>query len=56
MWDKLNGLYAAQSRASAMQICKQRVMLKKHDLSTTDYFNHIKMLTDTLAAVSTSSR
>jgi hypothetical protein len=41
VWDKLNGLYDVQS--SAMQIHK----LKKHDLSTTDYFNRIKMLTDT---------
>jgi hypothetical protein len=45
VWDKLNGLYDAQS--SAMQIHMQLATLKKHDLSTTDYFNRIKMLTDT---------
>jgi hypothetical protein len=50
VWDKLDGLYASQSRASAMQIRMQLANLKKCDLSAVDYYNHIKSLTDVLAA------
>jgi hypothetical protein len=50
VWDKLDRPYAAQSWASAMHIHIQLATLKKHDLSGTDYYNHIKSFTDTLAA------
>jgi hypothetical protein len=50
VWDKLDGLYAAQSRACAMQLRMQLTTLKKNDLSATDYFSRVKELTDNLAA------
>jgi hypothetical protein len=56
VWDKLDGLYVAQSWASAMQICMQLETLKKHNLSTMDYFNRVKTLTDTLATPGASLR
>jgi hypothetical protein len=49
-WDKLDGLYAAQYRASAMQMRMQLATLKKHDLTANDYFNRDKTLADNLAA------
>jgi hypothetical protein len=51
VWDKLDGLYAAQSQASAMQLHMQLATLNKQDLSATDYFNWVKNLGDNLAAV-----
>jgi hypothetical protein len=51
VWDKLDGLYVAQSRASAMQLRMQLATLKKQNLSaTTDYFNRVKNLADSLVA------
>jgi hypothetical protein len=50
VWDKLDGLYVAQSRARAMQLRMQLTTLKKNDLSATDYFSRVKELTDNLAA------
>jgi hypothetical protein len=50
VWDKLDGLYATQSRARAMQLRMQLTTLKKNDLSATDYFSRVKGLTDNLAA------
>lgn len=50
VWDTLHGLYAAQSRARAMQIRMQLATLKKNDMPATDYFSRVKGLTDTLAA------
>jgi hypothetical protein len=50
VWDKLNGLYATQSRASATQIRMQLANLKKSDLSVVDYNNRIKSLTDIFVA------
>jgi hypothetical protein len=35
VWDKLDSLYAVQSRSSAMQLHMQLVTLKKQDLSST---------------------
>jgi hypothetical protein len=51
VWDKLDGLYAAQSRVSAMQLRMQLATLKKQDLSATDYFNRVKNLADNLTAI-----
>ena len=56
VWDKLAGLYAAQSMASAMQIRMQLATLKKQDLSASDFFNRVKGLVDTLAAAGAPHR
>jgi hypothetical protein len=50
VWNNLDGLYGAQSQASAMQIRMQLATLKKQDLSATYYYNRVKHLVDTLAA------
>jgi hypothetical protein len=46
----LDGLYAAKSQASAMQLRMQLAPMKKNELSATDYFNWVKNLADNLAA------
>jgi hypothetical protein len=46
VWDKLDSLYAAQSRALTMQLAT----LKKQELLATDYFSRVKGITDNLAA------
>jgi hypothetical protein len=51
VWNKLDSLYCAQSRASAMQIRMQLATIKKQDLSATDYYNRVKHLADTLAVI-----
>jgi hypothetical protein len=50
VWDKLDGLYVAQSQASVMQLRMHLATLKKQDLFATDYFNQVKNLADSLAA------
>jgi hypothetical protein len=56
VWDKLDGLYGAQSRASTMQIWMKLATLKKQDLSATDYSNRVKHLTNTVAAIGATLR
>jgi hypothetical protein len=46
VWDKLDSLYAAQSRALTMQLAT----LKKQELLAMDYFSRVKGITDNLAA------
>jgi hypothetical protein len=45
VWDKLDSLYAAQSRALTMQLAT----LKKQELLAMDYFSRVKGITDNLA-------
>jgi hypothetical protein len=50
VWDKLDSLYAAQSRAHAMQMRMQLANLKKQDLLAANYFHRGQGLVDTLTA------
>ncbi|KAJ0981009.1 hypothetical protein J5N97_009264 [Dioscorea zingiberensis] len=52
VWSALERMFASQSRARIMQIRLQLSTTQKKELSVSDYFNKMKNLADTLAAIS----
>lgn len=50
-WVKLERMFAARSGARVVQIRMQLANLKKKDITTTDYFQKMKALADTLSAI-----
>jgi hypothetical protein len=51
MWETLTRIFSSQSQARIMQIRYQLSTIKKGNLSVSDYFQKVKQLTDTLAAI-----
>jgi hypothetical protein len=51
-WSTLERMYASSSRARIMQMGMQLATIQKNELSIADYFNKVKKLADTLAAIS----
>jgi transposase InsO family protein len=51
VWETLTRIFSSQSQARIMQIRYQLSTIKKGNLSVSDYFQKVKQLTDTLAAI-----
>jgi hypothetical protein len=51
VWQQLKTIYGARSQARVMQVRVQLANLQKGDTSVTDYFNKVKTLVATMAAI-----
>ncbi|KAJ0972283.1 hypothetical protein J5N97_020242 [Dioscorea zingiberensis] len=51
VWQTLERMFSSQSKARIMQIQLQLSTIQKKDLYVADYFNKVKYLADTLAAI-----
>ncbi|KAK1648387.1 hypothetical protein QYE76_066192 [Lolium multiflorum] len=51
VWSSLHSMFASQNRARVMQIRYQLSNIRKKDLSASAYFNRVKSLADSMAAI-----
>lgn len=51
VWAVLERMYSSCSRARIMQVWRQLALVKKGNLSVSEFFNYVRNLTDTLAMV-----